>query len=396
MANIALTRKYSTMDDYWADVQTFMTSIGWLLHDDVDADNKVYKTNGSAGNYPYIYVKLTKSASYLYIILYLYWNEITHVGSVSAYCPSSYNYTSFTATYNMGLIGNADFITLINYTNSQGNTVGFCDELFYPEITTTTSGVVTGSYVDLPIVSSASFIPGQIVQIVGVDYEGRDKLTISSVADSTHITVVSLPRDYASGAFIGSSPCPAGATCGYSYKDRFYPLCDIDVVGDTNSPSSPYYAITFTISYSHVDPDETTGLYGLSTPYVVHSSYKLIGQFYGGGLIKYSSASTRWDIFAVVDVNNQPDQGTVTAVTTTTLVDDTKSWGTNALADRHVFIIADTGVGQSRKILSNTSDTLTVVEWDESPSTASTYKICDHIYRYWDRYFSFLQDREVL
>ena len=46
MADIALTRKYSTFDAYWADAQTFMTSAGWTLHDDVDASNKVYKTNG--------------------------------------------------------------------------------------------------------------------------------------------------------------------------------------------------------------------------------------------------------------------------------------------------------------------------------------------------------------
>lgn len=397
MANIALSKKYATMDTYWADVQTFMTSVGWALHDDVDASNKVYKTNGTDGNYPYIYLKLTKSTYQINTILYLYWNNSTHVGSVNAYYNASYNYTAYNSTYDMGLIGNADCVSLVNYSVAQGVTAGFCSDLFYPGVTTVSGAVSTGSYVDLPVVDTTIFTIGEYVQIVGVNYEGRDSLVVSDVQGSTHITVENLPRDYASGAFIGVSPCPAMANTGYSYKERLYPLCHRSAIGTAVGSSAVYMLWGTPIITSNLDPDLSTGIYGLATPYVYLSGDSVIGQLNFDGLCKYyGSAATIWDVFAVLDAGNQPDQGTATSVTNTTLTDTGKTWAVNALADRYIVITEETGIGQSRKILSNTADTVTVVEWDTNPGVISVYRICDKVYRYWYRYMLFLQDREVL
>lgn len=397
MATIALTRKYSTLDLYWADVQTFMSSAGWALHDDVDASNKVYKTNGVEGNYPYIYLKLTKGTNRVSVIMYLYWNNSTHVGSVNTYYSASYNYASYSATYYMGLIGDADCVSLINYTNYYGFTSGFCSDLFYPGVTTISGAVSSGSYVDLPVVDTTIFTIGQTAQIVGVDYEGRDSLVVSDVQGATHITVENLPRNYASGAFVGITPCPAIANIGSSYKERMFPLCHNSVVGTTAGASNVYMVWGAPLAISSLDPDLSTGFYGLATPYVYHSGNSVLGQLNFNGLCKhYGLTVSMWDIFAVLDEGNQPDQGTATSVTNTTLTDTGKTWGVNALANRYVAITEEAGIGQSRKILSNTADTITVVAWDTNPGVTSVYRICDKVYRYWNKFLLFLQDREVL
>jgi len=399
MANIALTRRYSTIADYWSDVQTFMTSAGWTLHDDIDADNKVYKTNGSLGNYPYVYLELTKSADRVTMMFYLYWNEVTHVGSVYASYHNTYNHCLYNSDYKMGLIGNADVVAIVNYSsaiNSTGCISGFFDKLFYPEITTTSGSVSTGTYVDLPVVSTTGFIVGQKIQIVGVDYEGRDQLTISDVQESSYITVENLPRNYASGAFVGVTPCPVGSTT-YTVKNNLMLLCHRSSVGTVNGLSSQYASLSSPIIYSYIDPDQASGFYGL-TPIcgLVYNVEYAIGWMDLGELYKYSSTAERDDVFAIIEGTNQPEQGAVTSTTTSGLYDAGKSWGVNAHADRYVVVVDGDAIGHSRKIISNTADTLTVVAWDPTPSVSSIYRLCDKVYRYWNNNIVFLQDREVL
>lgn len=73
------------------------------------------------------------------------------------------------------------------------------------------------------------------------------------------------------------------------------------------------------------------------------------------------------------------DSGTATGTqTSTTLKDTNKSWDTDEFANYTVRITGGTGIGQFRKIASNTSDTLTVnTAWTTTPSTDSTYEITD-------------------
>lgn len=71
------------------------------------------------------------------------------------------------------------------------------------------------------------------------------------------------------------------------------------------------------------------------------------------------------------------DTGTATGTqTTTTLQDTSKSWTVNQFADHWVLISAGTGAAQRRKVVSNTSDTLTISgTWDTTPDGTSDYKI---------------------
>lgn len=70
------------------------------------------------------------------------------------------------------------------------------------------------------------------------------------------------------------------------------------------------------------------------------------------------------------------DAGTATAGTSTSLTDSTKSWTVNRWSNYAVRIMAGTGAGQLRPILSNTSTALTVYgSWTTAPDNTSIYTI---------------------
>lgn len=115
------------------------------------------------------------------------------------------------------------------------------------------------------------------------------------------------------------------------------------------------------------------------------------------------NASTR-TITAITDKNNltvapalggalvagdtfviEPPQGTATSGSTTVLTDSTKGWATNQYSFSDVLITGGTGVGQRRRITSNTATALTLAAattgnartgpFTTAPDATSTYKI---------------------
>lgn len=66
--------------------------------------------------------------------------------------------------------------------------------------------------------------------------------------------------------------------------------------------------------------------------------------------------------------------GTATSGTSATLTDSSQTWG--ALAEYDVEIVAGTGIGQSRKIITNSATQLTVgYPWVTAPNATSAYAI---------------------
>lgn len=74
------------------------------------------------------------------------------------------------------------------------------------------------------------------------------------------------------------------------------------------------------------------------------------------------------------------DSGTATGTqTSTTLQDTTKSWTVNGYANYTVQITGGTGIGQWRRIASNTATTLAVgTAWTTTPNATSTYSITQY------------------
>lgn len=70
------------------------------------------------------------------------------------------------------------------------------------------------------------------------------------------------------------------------------------------------------------------------------------------------------------------DEGTASSATATTLVDSTKTWGTNSWQNYVVYVTGGTGSGQVKYIKTNTTTALTVQgNWQTTPDNTSTYII---------------------
>jgi hypothetical protein len=68
--------------------------------------------------------------------------------------------------------------------------------------------------------------------------------------------------------------------------------------------------------------------------------------------------------------------GTATGATSNTLIDSVRRWRANLHAGLYVRITGGVGVGQSKRILSNTATTLTIQgTWSPIPTAGSTYQI---------------------
>jgi hypothetical protein len=70
------------------------------------------------------------------------------------------------------------------------------------------------------------------------------------------------------------------------------------------------------------------------------------------------------------------ESGTATSGTSTTLSQTSKNWSVNRWGELNLVIVGGTGVGQSRRILSNTATQITIDgTWDVTPDATSQYEI---------------------
>lgn len=102
----------------------------------------------------------------------------------------------------------------------------------------------------------------------------------------------------------------------------------------------------------------------LITQLSLKTNVQLLGSSWGSELRQKANTHT------------QRDTGTATAGSSTTLTDSTKSWTTNQFLDNMVKVLSGPGVGQTRRIVSNTTTKLTIdTPWATNPTSASTYQI---------------------
>lgn len=90
-----------------------------------------------------------------------------------------------------------------------------------------------------------------------------------------------------------------------------------------------------------------------------------------------AAVATDWAVTPFSDkLLSSLETGTATSGSSKNLVDTSKTWTKGAFNEFYVDITGGTGVGQSRRIASNSTDTLLVSpKWDTPPDNTSTYAI---------------------
>jgi len=354
---------------------------------------RVYSSNGESG------VEITQ---YIRIFMYLTTTSIqgraTYAWDLTAHAPlgeASSSYPMILTTNETGftfwIYGDKDtvwFAAKISTTFTRGY-FGFGIP-FLPLRTALTAGASTGDNAILTVTDTSEFEINSLYQIVGASAEGRDQVTVTSITDSTHMVVANLPRDYASGAYIGDVPCLFGHSRASTYWAYFYYTCPARIAGLAEGSSYSSATINALFDATSIDPDDRTGKYTLipltfnKEAVNVNSAFGTGGRFSERVLQMHNTGVTSEDTFGVLTRDSGTSSGSNDA---TTLNDTTKSWGTNAFADKVLIITFGIGIGQLKKITSNTSTALTLAAgytFSIVPNATSQYIICEKGYRYLD------------
>jgi hypothetical protein len=358
---------------------------------------RVYSSIGEAGTEPKNYV-------YLYIAgITMAWRLIGIIGTAqwaasTWLCgpwPNQYVYplTDISANPCYAFIyGNKDFVIVCILYSSSYYYIGFGFLTpVWTQRTTLTSSATAGSNVNLAVASSANAKVGQWLQMWGAAEEGRDKVVVSAVPDSTHITVTSLPRNYSSGSWIGIIPVRAiflraGNTQlvdGVHYMN----LADAGTAEGGSNNAFFSYPLANQLG-SEAAPDYRLQKYLLRPAYYQMQDY-VSGQqglCVGGYLptaiiLQQGKVVTSLDLFLVYDGYSYPVSGTAESGTATTLTDTDKTLTTDAWIDYILVITGGTGVGQTRRIISNTATQFTVTTWQTNPDATSQYAVVEEAWR---------------
>lgn len=356
-----------------------LTSTGTGTHTFGEGE-RVYKSNGESADRIYEYIRVYWSAANsITFQAYYLWNASTHVGSGGNTVTSSIT-TAETGSY-LWMYGDKNLIFIICKVSSTYTSMGFghIPKRFWTTLTNLTSGATAGSSVVINVANTTDFIVGKNYQIVGVGGEGRDRVQVTAKTGST-LTIASLPRDYSSGSYIGQCPSTFGVI-GSSYDCNM--TCSASVAGLTDTAVVGAIA-TQLVTSNAVDPDSRGEDRYVMTPLIWMEA--IAAAF--GYCDKYffripSTGLAAEDTIGVGEI----DTGTSTADpnTTTTLKDNTKAWGTDVHAGKVVIITFGVGVGQIKKIASNTGTILTIEAaepWVTTPDATSQYAICAEGYRY--------------
>jgi hypothetical protein len=357
----------------------------------------VLKSNGEKGNRPYGYVAFDpeySSDNYFFIRVCLYWDLATHVGSCFAYGSDGNNYSYFSPTEFFTVCGSKDLVlfhsvlTGISYSGRK---------LFghFPAredwVTRTTAGITAGRRVSVAVQSAIRLASGMVVTIVGLS-EGRDKLIIASVTDDTHIVIEDLPRDYTAGAYIGTPAMNFG--CNFSSDSyNWYEVANpshVGLVAGTSLIKSTVSAFGLS-ELGHGDPDDFTWRYKLQPIHTgSDSSNPSLISLQTDGNFGAMEGCVAGDILFINKDRSEPEAGTISSSTPTTLTDSTKNWIVNSLAGKNIGIVNGPYSTVVRKIISNTATVITVdCDWklvqlplpSDYPAPGWSYRIADWTWR---------------
>jgi len=362
----------------------------------------VYKSNGELGDriYEYVRFSLAISTTQLDIAAYAYWNNTTRAG----YCMAGIaGFLTYGVDYKFVLSGTKNLVVChrIGYLDNDF-LFGHIPKRFYanPLATITVGPTGTGVGVVLPLTNTTKFIENKTYWIMGSLGEGRDRIKLTSVNPGVSITGDGLTIPFAAGAMVGANPSMFILN-DTGLGDNIYSSSGKTVGTGTGALIN---TIPF-ISGAILDPDaslgyagaplSTTGLYVLEPILFYVSSEYPLG--YCDEYLLIAPIVTTDSIYGITGDGLPLSTGTVTNASFNTLECLGKGWGINAYANKTVILVSGVGSGHTRRIISNTADTLTVGEnWDTIPTGLTIFYIVDEVYRVAGAHASYLTYREYI
>jgi len=394
--HITRWRKFTeeeTIADLYAWVKQLLEDAGWAKVDEwASGDYTFYcyssdseEDDGRLAEY----VKLWRDATYVYIQPYGGWKTATHAGNcgTAIYCWILFQTTTPYYAYvskNLTLIipykeaGEYNKQLLFGHVGKR---------LYAQPIAKLQEAAAAGDNAWLTVDNVVKFHTQQSYQIFGdaMTTRARHQLTVTEIDTAANrLKVANLPVDYGAGSIIGHTPSSFGNALGYGGMQAYWGLtCDL---GTTGEDAGAYTVAMSSLATISTAPDNrlgyksgvSTGLYVLQ-PYIFKDPNGAYGAVTDDWML-VPPAGAHQDVFISYSTP-YPETGTATSGGATTLTCTGKEWAENEWQNKIVFIQGGTGLGQTRKVISNTADTLTVSTWETNPSNDSVFYIVDRAYR---------------
>lgn len=381
-----------TRATFFGYMQVALVNMGWVLHDDISANVKVYRSAGESGNEPYGYVWFDAGTStYIQICAYQYWDNATHAGVRPRYTANSAAQCRITAFYSTvpGLIAGDKDSVIIGVAYNAGNAS------FVFGHVSARIGIVLGAHGTagtagtLTVATTSGLGVGKRMQMVGDDGY-IENIQISKIVNSSTIIVNQLSRNYGTGSKLGAPASTFGLTNGQAYYNTWYP---VSPWGDSGT------AGTSTLSYdiAGVYPQHYYTLFFNEVKYVPGKYFitSALATTPGAVIGAMSNNFLQAQVVAEGDVmvaNNDGSfstagtgsLGTASSAGDASIIDSGKSWGANELIGKFCVVTGGSGTaaGGVKKVTGNDSTSLTLdSNWYIKPVSGSVYILTDLVSR---------------
>lgn len=265
------TAASGVINNFLATLTTFLVANGWVLHDDISASQKVFRSTGAGRER--IFVALgSNGANRLTCIGFQWWNATSHVGfnpSGSA-AVSGIDVTSADTqfSYWVWTDGRVIVIGTKNGSTYNGGAIGSAKSMHNGDVAFSTSSVASGASVVVPLdqsyVSNPDWQPGRKLMVVDqIDTFAGGGVIPCEMAPIVAITPVSvtltLAQSHGVGAMIGVDPQPTFVTIANDIVDAYF---SNDVTGAVASPGRLFAdLLPFSGVDNQTDPNDRTGRY---------------------------------------------------------------------------------------------------------------------------------------
>lgn len=372
--------------DLWAEC---ISAAGWEIFDqNFDADNTyVFKSTGKNNDEMPCYIHMSnRDANEVNFWMYAEWDNVSHSGTIYAGSSNSRIQTDDDGQFYIWCSATEESFIAVNYFNSE-------HECIYVNVYTPFYEPFRGRLADSVTAGSSKTITlsagdaDDIVRFIGKETrifngEHRELTTITNVIPSANqIVVDSLTYAYEPKDVISNHP-HRWFTWSSEYDSAWIFEQDTNGTGNNSGTVSMQEPVVM----SYVDPSSNNNKYMLQPQIIADNSNQAIAGIGGnnGTFRKCNINTTSEHTISVGDI----DSGTVDTATSASITDSSKSWTVNQHANKVLIITAGTNSGDFRKILSNTSDTLTIITsgagntygydgFTVNPDGTSTYTICE-------------------
>lgn len=400
----------SSLQEVFDNIISFMVETGWEIYDNLSSTNKIMRSRGESDTLiKYMYSNVYISTNYIFNVNYGYWDNITHTGYHALNLANSnvLFYRGFTNEdiydpMETFFVGSKDYFIglFIIYDNAiqyfvSGGGFGTFSNTLSKLILSSNGSVSVGTNIIVSLDSVDSLLINNYYQILDKDFKlGGERVQIK-VIDTVNktVTLTKVNRTYPNGVYLGYNiislftvEIPNGNV------QQHYPF-SIDGATTTNGNYrvlSLLYASNNQVGLPNSSYPMVTDVRNILNTNVYIDMYTGLPVGHFGDDIKCAlytlSASIGKSVLCLN--NNGNDVYSVRSYFTTinnifsVLTDSRRSWIVNEHKDRYLVIISGMGAGQSRKILSNTTDTLTLCNnFILTVDRSSQYIIVDTVYR---------------